>query len=249
MKKLEILEKARYLLLNISRDNNESEIIEICKFSHFEYSDAYPTRVLMYGYEPTQFLVHVKLIASVYTKYFKRISEFEDLLFSRLNQLTDQMIFGLKIVPDYEKVNIIHSEIVPVLTQWEEINELQNKMVINFLRSSDSMDYQNLGNIARTIMDKLAREVFDPKVHNSSNETLNIAKFKSQLHLFIKFKMSGDKNAELRKFGTAAIEFVEQAIDLMNNTTHKHGAKLYMAEICINSTIGAVNIVKVINEL
>lgn len=54
------------------------------------------------------------------------------------------------------------------------INELQKKLIENIKMSNQSIDYQNIGNTSRTIMDKLARNVFDPLIHKSDNPEISL---------------------------------------------------------------------------
>jgi hypothetical protein len=100
-------------------------------------------------------------------------------------------------------------------------------------------------------MDKLSREVFKEELHKPSNPDIKVhnGNFKNQLHSYIEIELSGKKNKEFRKLAVSAIEFVENAIDLMNSTTHKLNAKEHLAEMSVISTISAVSIVKLIDEL
>jgi hypothetical protein len=68
------------------------------------------------------------------------------------------------------------------------------------------------------------------------------------LHSYISYELSGDKNRELRQFAKSAISTVEDAIDLSNALTHKLDAEKEIAEVCIIGIIGAISIIKLVEN-
>jgi len=114
-----------------------------------------------------------------------------------------------------------------------------------------AIDFQGIGLISRTIMDKLARQVFDAEKHKPKDEKIQVnnGKFKNQLHSYIDKTLSGDSNKEFRKLARSSIDFVEDSIDFMNITTHKLDAEKHLAEVCAVSTISAISIIKLIGKL
>ncbi|MBA7523718.1 hypothetical protein ES705_15851 [subsurface metagenome] len=232
--------------MQISKENSEKVLIEILKHSEFLFKNHWNQRSF-----PNLFNLRIRLTPAIYTKHYNKLGRYQQILNERLNNSSGLMVDKIEILPDYDKLELVNSEIIPVQTKWQEINKYQQRLIENFERSRDSIDFQNLGNTARTIMDKLARKVFDPEKHkpNDPEIKVNNGNFKNQLHTFIDVKLSGSKNKELKKLAESAINFVENAINLMNSTTHKLNAKVHLAEVSVICTISAVSIIKLINEL
>jgi len=202
------------------------------------------------GYETTlNFFITVD--PDVFKKYLDYFSVIENIVSSTFYQFTKVRVTHVEVKVDLDKFQIVGNRIISILTPWEEINKDQDKLIQNFERSSDSIDFQNLGNTARTIMNKLADQVFDKEKHKPKDITKDIqnGKFKNQLHAFIDNVLSGSKNAEFRKLAESSIEIVERSIDFMNSTTHKLNASKHLAEVCVISTISAVSIIKLVKEL
>ena len=168
-----------------------------------------------------------------------------------IRETTQIYINDIIIIPDYDKISIINSEVSIIQTEWDEINELQSKLIDLFKQSDGSIDYQNIGNSARTLMDKLARIVFDEKIHKPADPKIDVrnGKFKNQLHSYIAVKLSGSKNEDIRSLAKAAVEFMEKSIDLMNVTTHKLDVQKHFAELCIISAINVISVIKSVNEI
>ena len=187
----------------------------------------------------------------VFTKYFGLIKNSEKIIQYRINESTKLIIANIKILPDYKKLQLVNSQVFPVFTEWEEINQLQQKLLENLQRSNQSIDFQGIGLIARTIMDKLTRQVFDANKHKPKDEKILINKgnFKNQLHTYIDTVLSGESNKKFRKLGKSAIDFVEDSIDIMNETTHKLDAEKHLAEVCVISTINAISMISLIKLL
>ena len=246
MKESQEIKKLKYLLKQISKQNSEKDLDEILCYSEFNLIDHWGQRS-----DPNLYNLEIKINPEVYAKNYNNISRYEGILSKRINDSSELTIDKLEILPNYEKLQIINSEIFPVITEWEEINQYQKKLLEDFERSTDSIDFQNLGNTARTIMIKLAREVFDPKKHTpiDSSKEVNNGKYKNQLHAYIDKVLSGAQNKEYRKLAESSIEFVERSIDFMNTTTHKSEAKKHFVEVCVISTMNAISIVKLIKEL
>ena len=246
MSELQAIKKLKYILKQISKQNSENKLIEILNHSEFNFEEHWNQRSF-----PNLFNLKIKLTPEVYTKYYNNIGRYEQILNKRINDSSELKIDVLEILPDYNKLKIINSDIFPLYTEWEEINRYQDRLLENLERSTDSIDFQNLGNTSRSIMDKLAREVFDPQKHSpidKSKEVLN-GKFKNQLHAYIDSVLSGSKNKEFRKLAESSIEIVERAIDFMNSTTHKFNAKRHLAEVCVISTISAISLIRLIKEI
>ncbi len=246
MNRNEGIKKIKHVLLEISKQKSEPDIVELLKHSEFIFEDHWNQHSF-----PNKYNLSINMTPYIFTKYYDTINKYKEILDERMNNSTPLIIGKIEILPDYNKLELINSEIIPIKTRWEEINENQNRLIENLYKSKDSIDYQNLGNTSRTIMNKLAMKVFKEDVHKPANLDMKVhnGNFKNQLHAYIEAELYGKKNKDFRKLAVSAIEFVENAIDLMNSTTHKLNAKEHFAEMSVISTISAISIVKLIDDL
>jgi hypothetical protein len=186
----------------------------------------------------------------IYLKYHTQIDSIEKSIKTKIEKVSTLKIYTIKILPDYNKIETINSEIQPIYTEWDEINIGQSKLIDLLKRSADSIDFQNIGNSSRTVLQKLANIVFKPEKHTPKDITIDVSsgKFKNQLHSYIKIELAGDEKKELRYFAEAAINTVEKAIDLANTLTHKLESKKVIAEVCVIGAISAISIIKLIEK-
>lgn len=241
------LKKIKHILLGISQENNELAFAEIIQHSKFNAFQDQSFDSLLAG----KVKLNIALTPSVFVKNYSQIDYYIKELQDRIKNISEIRIGKISIYPDYEKLELIQSEIIPITTQWEEINISQQKLIQAIEASNSSIDFQNIGNISRTIMQKLSNEVFNPSIHIPKMQGIDISdgKFKNQLHTYIDFKVSNKKDKEFRELAESGIDFVEKSIDLMNKTTHKLNATANLAEMCVVSTITAISIIKMISEL
>ncbi len=241
-----LVPKIKHILKQISERKSETYMIEILNHSFFDFE-----RHWNYQTFPNAYNIKIYLTPDVYSKYYELKKGTQDILKRRINDSTELLIDKLELLPDYDKLELVSTEVKPIYTKWEQINSGQQKIIELLERSTESTDYQNIGNSARTLMDKLAREVFNRDLHKADDPTieLNNGKFKNQLNTYIASELKGKKNKGLRKVAISAIEFVSDSIDLMNSTTHKLNAEKHFAELCVTSAISAISIVKIIDEL
>ncbi|WP_299339521.1 hypothetical protein [uncultured Psychroserpens sp.] len=247
-----MIEKLKYLVVEILKKNNDLVSVNIIQNSGLEVLNKGNTRGNMI-YSNHFFYLIFTLNPALYVNHVDELDRISDVIKHYFNKVTDKKKVAIEKVvfkPDYNKIVILNSNISVIETPWEEINTLQEK-IIEDMKSADSpTDFQNIGNSARTIMDKLARLVFDPKTHIApENVDVRNGKFKNQLHTYIDSVLSGKANKELRLFSTSAIDFTEKSIDLMNKTTHKLDVKKHFGEACVISTINVISLLKAINEL
>lgn len=246
MNESELVQKIKYILVQISKQNEEHELVEVLNHSKFQFKNHWNQRSFS-----NLFNLDIKLTPEIFVKYNGRIDEFAKQLNNRINDSSELMIDKLGILPDYDKLEILKSEIFSVNTPWEDINKFQQKLIEEIKKSNDSIDFQNIGNTSRSIMDMLAREVFDSTLHKPNDPTKEVhkGKFKNQIHAYIDTVLSGSKNKQFRLLSETSIDLVEKSIDFMNTTTHKLNAGKHLAEVCVISTISAISIIKLINEL
>ncbi|MFZ0598169.1 MAG: hypothetical protein WAM46_14390 [Flavobacterium sp.] len=235
-----------YLIKEIAKENNFEKTLQVLNNSSFEFKVHQ-----QYSYSDIFYNVTFKITPTVYVKLNADLKSVKETLRRLIKQVSQIYINEIILIPDYDKISTINSEVSIIETDWEEINNLQLKLVELSKQSDDSIDYQNIGNSSRILMDKLARIIFDPNLHKPDNPSIDISngKFKNQLHTYIATKLQGNKNEDIRKLAKAAVEFMEKAIDLMNVTTHKLDVQKHFAELCIISTINVISVIKSISEI
>lgn len=241
-------EKLKYMLIEITQQKQEKSLTEILIHSSLTFQTIWSRNLLV-----TDINIELLTKPSIFTKYFDDKRTFETLIRTRARSLTPSSysVIDVKITPDYSKLQLVDSLVLQVHTDWEEINGFQQKLIENLKVCNHSTDFQNIGNTARTTMDKLARLVYDPVKHKPSEPTIKVndGMFKNQLHSYIKAELSGEKNREFRKVAESAVEFVKSSVDIMNSTTHSLNAEKHLAEVCVISTISAISIINLIEKL
>lgn len=237
-----------YLIKEIAKENNFEKTLAVLENSEYEFK-VYPQR----EYSVMFYNVIFKVAPTTFVKINKEIRSVKNTLVRLIKEVSAKQVYinEVVIIPDYSKISIINSEVSIIETDWEEINNLQSKLIDLLKESDGSIDYQNIGNASRTLMDKLARIVFDKDLHKPEDSTIDVrnGKFKNQLYSYIVATLKGKQNEDIRNLAKSAIEFMEKGIDLMNVTTHKLDVQKHFAELCIISAINTVSIIKSINEI
>ena len=240
---VEVESKIKHILIEISRTENEKEIIEILTHSNLEFEKHFNYEIF-----PNAYNLLIKTLPIYFTKYFSLIGIIENKILSRINKSTGLIIGKLRILPDYKRLTLIDSRIFTVLTPWEEINILQEDLLNELSKVTKSIDVQKVGLISRVLMEKLSNMVFDPDKHISivDGVDLSLGKYKNRLNAFIDYILNGKSNKSMRQLVKSSIEFVENAIDFMNTTTHKIDSKQHLAEVCVINTISALSIINIV---
>lgn len=239
--------KIKYILVQISKQKGDEEyLIELLNHSQFKFEHHWNNQTF-----PNAYNLEIFITPDIFTKNYSTISDIARVVKSRINNSTKLIIDKLNILPDYNKLQLINSQVIPIKTEWLEINNLQQELIESLQRSTTTTNFQNIGNSARIIMDKIARTVFDLEKHKPKDKEklVHNGKFKNQLHSYIEAVLSGDKNKEFRKLAKSAIDFVENSCDLMSTTTHKLDAERHLAEVCVISTVSAISIINLIRQL
>lgn len=239
-----MIDKILHILKEISRKKGENDLYELIEQSEFEFSNHWNQRSF-----PNLYNLEIRTAPDLFTEHYDKQRFFENTLSERINNSTPIQVHNVEIKPDYNRIQIINSQIELVQTPWDEINEHQKKLLDTLTKAKQSLDFQNVGLISRTIMEKLADLVFDPEVHKEPSLDLNKGKFKNQLHAFIQYKLKGKANEELKKFAKNSIDFSRDSIDVIQKTTHKLDGQVYFAEICAICAISTINIIKTINDI
>lgn len=239
-----MIEKILHILKELSRKKGETDLFEILEQSKFKFSDHWNQRTF-----ENLFNLEIQTSPELYTEHYDKKRKFEEALKTRINKSTPILVDILEIKPDYDRIQIINSQIESIKTPWEEINNYQKTLLDTLTKAKHSLDYQNVGLISRTIMEKLADLLFEKEIHNDPNLDLNKGKFKNQLHAFIQYQLKGKSNEELRKLAKNSVDFSRDAIGVIQKTTHKLDGQGYFAEICAISTISTIHLLKTISEI
>jgi len=245
MTKIDI-DKILHLLKKLYESDRDRKLFyEILVYSKFIFKDHWNQK-----YFKNLFDLDICLDHEIFLKHFNNKKAISDLIKSDLQHISVIRIDKINLLPDYDKIEISNSEIRPIYTEWEDINRGQQKLIEQLERSTDSIDFQNIGNSSRILLGKLAKEVFNPEIHKPTDSNIDIGpgKFKNQLHSYINAELTGKNNKELKQFAESAIEMIEKSIDLANSLTHKLEAERTYAEVCVVSTLSAISIIKLVEK-
>jgi hypothetical protein len=243
-----LLEQWIHLLKEKAKKINYKEYLEILSNLECEVSLNFMNNSVL----------HCKIPAEIYTKY-NDLEMYEDLIWhgtEKFRSIAYPTLTDVEIHPDYDKFTVYNSEIISVLTPWEEINRGQNELIEALKASNHSLDFMSVGNTARSLLSMLADEVFDPVKHTSLIEadgtTANVRgdKSKNKLRVYVRSvlnMMSG--NEDLQRLALAAIEHIHCAADSGSTLAHKYGAESYFAEMTAIGTINTISIVKLVKDI
>lgn len=184
----------------------------------------------------------------VYKKYQNRLSGLEEAIRAKYYKFRHEFVNKIETFPDLNKFQILHNQVSKVDTPWIEINNEQNHLLKLQRSVQSTIDYQNIGNACRTLLQKLADTVFDSSKHIAEDKNIDLgeSKFKNRLHTYIKSELVGPGKKELRDYALSVITVAEKSVDLANKLTHDLNADSLIAESCIISTITVISIIKLI---
>jgi hypothetical protein len=238
-----MFEKVIYIVTEIIRNENDKSALAVIQNSSFTFQESNDRFTLGTYY------LEVKVLPEVFAKHYSDVERIRGLIQHYFFHSSNIVLSVIDIKPDYDKISILNSEVSIVVTPWEEINNLQRKLIETINASNSSIDFQSIGLIARTTMEKLAKIVFNPEIHIAPKGVdVGGSNYKNQFHTYISSALNGDTNKELRLFAKSAIEFTKDAVDLMNQTIHKLDVQRHFAEVCVISTISVINLIKAVNE-
>ncbi len=235
-------ENIQYLIYFFDVDGCESIHEFLCQ-SEFYYA------LNKFSLIRTERLLRIVSNPEIFKKYYQQFSSFKDQIIKKLQEFTGVYICEIKIEPNLKNFQISANRYIPVSTPWEEINSDQDIMLEQFRSAAESIDYQNIGNTCRTIMQKISNIVFDPQKHIAPDKVdISEGKFKNRLHTYIKTELGGHINDKIRDYSLSVIDTAEKAINLANTLTHSLNADSFIAESCVVSTISVINILRIIEK-
>lgn len=186
-----------------------------------------------------------------YRKYADLEYEVRMALFEKLKKFENGFfVQAIELYPDLQKFQILDNKYQTIITPWEDINRDQELLLNQLKAAISTLEFQNIGNTCRTILQKIATHLFDKNLHTAPlGIDLSAGKFKNRLHTIIKYTLKGLQLGELEKYAESQIETAERSVDLANTLTHDLRAHKAMAELCVISVLSVVSVMKVINGL
>jgi hypothetical protein len=192
--------------------------------------------------------LHLLIAPAIFKKCQNLLNDWKKLIRDKIRITFNMNIDNVHVQPDLENFHILSNKYVPQNAPWAEINEDQNQLVKLLQQSQTILDYQNVGNIARTIMKKISLQIFDEKRHIAEGIELSADKYKNRLHTYIKIELHGNENKDFRHFAEAMIVSCEKAIDLCNTLTHDLKATSFMAESSVIGVLTTINIIRLVKK-
>jgi hypothetical protein len=102
--------------------------------------------------------------------------------------------------------------------------------------------FQAVGLLCRDTIISLSQAVYIPEKHPITDGTqVSRTDAKRMLEAYIAAELSGSSNETLRKYAKAAN-------DLGNELTHKRTATLKDAALCVNATLGLINLIGILEN-
>jgi hypothetical protein len=212
------------------------------------HSDIYIYESLDQNYRRA-FILGIIVHPEIYKKNIDNLENISGAIEHRLEEYSGRPIMHTKIHPNLKKFQILKNTYVPVNTPWADINQDQIHLLELLRSSSKTIDYQNIGNASRTLLQKLANHVFNPDKHIAPQGIdVGAAMFKNRLHTYIRTELGGSDNKQLRDFALSVISTAESSVDLANKLTHDLNADSMLAECCVISTMTAISIIRLIEK-
>ncbi|MEQ1790503.1 MAG: hypothetical protein ABL857_08675 [Rickettsiales bacterium] len=205
----------------------------------------------------------MKVDPEAYIKSYERgaldLNELAKIVAGEYQKFSDVKFNATEAKPELNKFQILPNAIKPILTGWDEINKGQDELIEQLSDAETEVEYQNVGNTSRTLLQKLAAIVFDPQKHVAPDYQDPISKemrkvkleegnFKNRFHTYIKTELNSKQDDELRGYINSMIETTERAADLSNKTTHDLKAYKLMAESCVIGVITVIKLIKLVHE-
>lgn len=213
------------------------------------HSRLYLRYVYVSGYPETTYNLTIKVDPDIFKKYQGGFRQQKDAIAHKIREVIPTMIIReITVIPDLDKFQILQNRIVPVNTPWGEINSLQDSLLEQLRSAEQTIDFQNIGNTSRAILQKLSDIVFNPSIHVEPSVDLSPGKYKNRLHTYIKTELPGQPNDELRSYADSVIDTANKGADLANKLTHDTKAESWVAESCVISVITVVSIIKLIEN-
>lgn len=242
------LNKIVFVLKGIyAQDEFKSHLLSLINFSTIDFEE-YTEHFMTKRWQAYHVTIHTA--HEIFIKNHSNIKSFKGVIKLDLNSLSPIPIEEVDILPDYNKLAIINSDIRPIFTKWDEINKAQTELITQLQKTETNFEIKNIGNTSRVILNDLAKLVFKKERHTPSDKSIDVSgdKYKNQLHSYIDIELIGKSQSEFRCFADAAIELVDKSIILANAITHRSESEKRIAEICVTGIISVISIITFIEQ-
>jgi hypothetical protein len=187
--------------------------------------------------------------AQTFKKYESHHFAFQGKLKEGLHNYHQYDSVIVQLTADWDKLEAVSTEVRPVLTAWQEINSMQETLVSQVHTASDVISFQNVGNSARNMLQKLADLVFKPEIHTPADNQRDLSpeSYKNRLWAFVLYKVPASSTGEkVRAYAQSLLETTDKAIDLSQSLTHARNADAFLAHSCAVSALTAVHFIKLV---
>lgn len=143
-----------------------------------------------------------------------------------------------------ENENDSNIETIIELSDWERIQRTITKIKRDSGSARNEEDFQVIGLLCRDVIISLAQVVYNPLVHGETDESgkqIGNADAVRMIGNYVKIKLNGSHNKELRAYAKATN-------DLANQLTHKRSATKRDMLLTVSSTIALINFIGIIEE-
>ena len=198
------------------------------------------------------FIFTFKVPAPTFKKYELEHGYFQAKLKEDLHRYHQYDSVVVHLTGDWEKLELVYTEVRPVLTPWDEINRMQEHMLSQIHTADQTIAFQNVGNTARHLMRKMADIIFVEAKHTPAGNTKDLSpdKFKNRLWAFVLYKIRSSSSGDaFLDYAESLLLATDKAIDLSNGVTHALKADAFLAQSCAVSTIAAVQVIRLVYGL
>jgi hypothetical protein len=153
------------------------------------------------------------------------------------------------LTADWDKLEMVSTEVKPVLTPWQEINAMQEMLLSQIHTASETITFQNVGNTARHLLRKLADIVFEEHKQTPPNNKFDLGPecYKNRLWAFVLYKVPGSSTGHaVREYAESLLQASDKAIALSNSVTHALNADAFLAQSCAISALTTVHFIKLV---
>lgn len=147
----------------------------------------------------------------------------------------------LTSLDNYKKSNV---EVLVQLDDWSRIKRTIHKIKNDSLTAKNEEDFQTIGLLCREILISLGKIVYDPARDGEFDDNgtkIGNADAERMISAYIKTKLGGKHNKELRDYAKASK-------DIANQLTHKSTATRRDMLLAMSSTISLVNFIGILED-
>ena len=197
----------------------------------------------------TTFEFTFRVPAQTYKKYETHLDFFQGRLKADLHKFHQYDSVLVYLTADWDKLEMVSTEVKPILTPWQEINVMQDALLSQIHTASETIAFQNVGNTARHLLRKLADIVFDELKHTPPNNKFDLKSenYKNRLWAFVLYKIPASSTGDaVREYAESLLQASDKAIALSNSVTHALNADTFLAQSCAVSALTTVHFIKLV---